>query len=107
FGRPWQQMAQYLYNRQPRQYHVAELPPRSVAGEDIGRRAKSLRITRPQGSQQLRLVFALAAGEARIIIGDFLQAQHVEISQRACLIDDTPQIDDAVAAASPLDVPGD
>jgi hypothetical protein len=60
------------------------------------------------GSRQLReLVFSVASRKAGEIHGDLLQAQHVEIGERAGGVRDAGRVDPAVDPAAPLDVPAD
>src|SRR4029453_86063 len=66
-------------------------------------------VTRQQRRDRRELVLARAAGKSRVgkIVGDLLQAQHVEVGEALRLGDDPRRIHAAVDAAAPLRVPGD
>ncbi len=104
-----QQMPVDLAHREPRQDHVAEAPApgalRRMIDGDSGRGG----IARKQRRQRSELVVIRVAGEPRIrkIVGDLLQAQHVEVGERARFRDDPLRVDTSVDAAAPLDIPGD
>ena len=65
------------------------------------------RVTGQARGEQRRLVMAGIPFQRRIVVGDFLQAEDVEISEGPRRGQDTAGIDAAIEAAAPLDVPGD
>ena len=106
-GRPGQQMAEHLQHRQPREHRVAELARGS-------RRLRSSRLPRriPGCSRAARRTVPpsgprRAAGQAGEMDCDFLQAQDVEVGERARSARDASRIHAAIDASAPLDVPSD
>lgn len=104
-GRPRQQMPPYLADRQARKNGVAEPAASAAAVRHIGRCAVNRRIAGQAGGQFGDLVLAAAAGQARKIDRNLLQADDVEIAQLADRPQDARKIDAAVHAAPPLNVP--
>ena len=78
-------------------------------GRMIDRDAADRRETRQQRRKHRELVFAGAARKARIrkIVGDLLQAQHVEVGELLRGGDDARGVDATVHTPAPLHVPGD
>jgi hypothetical protein len=64
-------------------------------------------VARQQLAENGELVLARAAAQPRVIAGHFLDAQDVEVGEIARGLHDASRVDAAVAAARPLDVPGD
>ncbi len=111
---PWihrerQQMAERLRHRQARQDHVAEAPSPAVLPRMVRTDAGDGRVLRQQRAEGCELVLVGRARQARIgeVVGDLLQAQHVEVGEAPRLGDDARRIDAPVDAAAPLGVPGD
>ena len=104
---PGQDMAEGLDHRQPRQDHIAETlgPSRRVA--QLQRRRFDGCEAREQGCERRELIAIRPAVEFGKVIGNFLQAEHVEITHLPRMADDARDIKNAVAAEAPLDVPGD
>ena len=105
-GRPGQGVMLHLRRREPRRDQVAEAPAPAVGTELVHRGAEEQRKTRQQ-RRQLRRLVAGRAGQRVVTLRDLLQAQHVEVSQAARLLDDALRADHAVQAAAPLGIPGD
>ena len=104
-GWPRQQVPPHLAHRQAGEDGIAELAAAATAVGHIGRRAEDRRVARQAGGQLGDLILALAAGQAGEIDRDFLQANDVEIAQLPDGLQDAREIDAAVHAAPPLDVP--
>ena len=90
-----QQVAIHLPHRQPRQDHVAEAAPAAVVARLVDGHAGDRRVAGQQLREALELVLAVAAAEPRvgIVVGDLLQAQHVEIGEARASRDDARRID--------------
>ena len=73
---------------------------------DVDRCRDDRREAGQQRGEERELVFAPAALQGREVGRDFLQAEDVEVGERARVVDDPLRVDAAVAAAAPLDVPG-
>ena len=75
----------------------------------IDRNAADRGESRQQRGERRELVFAGAAGKARMreVVGDFLQAQHVEVGELLRRGDDPRRVDAAVHTPAPLHIPGD
>ena len=75
----------------------------------IDRDAADRRIAGQERREHRELVLAGASRKARMreVVGDFLQAQHVEVGELLRLGDDPRRIDAAVDAPAPLHVPRD
>jgi len=106
-GRPGQQVAQDLPQRQAAHDQVAELAASFVPVRQVGGDAEGHSIARQESAQGGDLILATAAGQAVEADGNLLQAEQIEIRRFAGAADDSREIHAAVAAPPPLDVPGD
>ena len=96
-----------LLHRQARKDHVAEAPSPAVFCRLIDRHARHGGVTGQQRGEQGELIFARAAAEIGIgeVVGDFLNAQNIEIGEPLRFGHDACRIDAQVDAAAPLNVP--
>ena len=80
-----------------------------VAVDQPGRDGRRRRVAGKKCPEPRELVFVGVAGEPRIrkVVGDLLQAQHVEVGELPRLGDNARRIDAAIDTATPLDVPLD
>src|SRR5579864_3738793 len=100
-------MAEHLPDREAREDHVAEVAPAAFLRRYVDRDAGH-RLEPWQPPAELRkLILAAASRKPRIrkIVGDFLQAEHVEIGDFPRLPDYPRQINLLVDAAAPLRIP--
>src|SRR6185369_7761842 len=86
---------------------VAEAAATTVRRRGVDGDAFDRGEARQRRRDQRELVFAPAALERREVGGDLLEAEDVEVGERARVVDDALRVDAAVAAAAPLNVPGD
>ena len=95
--------------RQPRGDGVAEPAPASLRRGVI--RPDAVEDLEPgqQRREERELVAVVVAGERRVreVVGEFLDAQQVEVGERLRVRDDSRGIDAAIQPAEPLHVPGD
>jgi hypothetical protein len=82
-GRVGQRMVLHLRHRQPGGDEVAEALALPVRIELVDRGAEEQLEAGQQCGQHGRLVVAGIAAQARVVDRDLLQAQHVEVGQRA------------------------
>jgi hypothetical protein len=108
-GRPRKRVAPHLPDRQPRRDRVAEAAPPTVGARMVGADAIDDRVARQQARERRELVGIVVALEQRRgkVVRQLLDAEDVEIRERARLRDHARGIDAAVEAAEPLHVPGD
>ena len=105
FGRPGQEMPPHLADGQAGKDGVAEPAAATAAIRHVGCGAADCGVAGQAGRQFGDLVLAAAAGQAGEVGCDFLQTDDVEIAQLADGLEDAREVDPAVHAAPPLDVP--
>ena len=103
-----QQVPEHLTNRQARKDHVAKMPPLAVLCRNIDSDAGDGQVSGQQPREFGKLILAPAAAQQRIriVVGDLLQTEHVEIANGLGVLDDPGRIDFAVDAPTPLHIPG-
>ena len=99
-------MRKHLDHRIARKDHIAELTPLALGAAHIGGNPLERSVSGQQAGEQRELVFPRGSGHIRIVARHFLQAKHVDVGHVAAGIDDALRVHAAVAAAAPLDVPG-
>src|SRR4029077_17700737 len=104
--RPGQRMAQHAADLEARQDQVAKATALSILRRQVDAVYEAAFVFRQRLHQHVRLVFAVAAGKAGELAGDFLQADHVGF-EATQLGGNARRVDDAIDATAPLHVPAD
>jgi len=102
-----QQVVIHLAHRKARKNHVAKTAAPPVVAGMIDRDTRDRDVSGRERSQRGELIFAGAAAEARvrIVVGDFLEAQHVEVGEPLRLGYDPRRVDPFVDTPAPLHIP--
>ena len=102
-------MPEHLADGKTREDHVPEVAPAASLGRNVDSDPGHRQVAGQPPREFVELILAATARKPRVreIVGDFLQAQHVEIGERLGVLHDARRIDLTVDAAAPLDVPGD
>src|ERR1700693_2958154 len=92
---------------EPREDHVSETPPMAVFRGHVDGDAFHGRIPGKRPRDLGKLIFTAACPEprVRIIVGDLLQAEDVEIGESPGVLNDARWVDAPVDTATPLNIP--
>ena len=104
-----QQMPEHLADRITGEDHVAEVASAAFLRRNVDCNTGHRLVLRQQPGERGELILAPAPRQPRIgkIVGDLLQAEHVEIGDRLGMLDDPRRVDLVIDAATPLSIPGD